>query len=151
MLYGVAMERGATAEQREAFGHELERRLMGLNRAEFARKVAIEEGRDRPHPEQQVSAWIKGETITPTGGQPAVMTAVTIREADGKLWHAGGIWQEAIDAYLAVKSAAKSAGPEAVAAVQHVNRDALMVLQEYAPGPKARASLQAEIDAAATP
>lgn len=63
MLYGVAMERGATAEQREAFGHELERRLMGLNRAEFARKVAIEEGRDRPHPEQQVSAWIKGENI----------------------------------------------------------------------------------------
>lgn len=64
MLYGVSMER-ATAEQREAFGHELERRLMGLNRAAFGRRVAEEEGRgDRPHSETQVSKWVQGEYIT---------------------------------------------------------------------------------------
>lgn len=36
---------------------------MGVNRGDFAARVAIEEGRDRPHPEQQVSAWVNGNNI----------------------------------------------------------------------------------------
>jgi hypothetical protein len=91
---------------------------------------------------REIARWIRGET---KGAQP-VMTVVTIRSANNVPFVTTSIWKEAADAYREVKKPV-SGDPEGLALLRECNRDALMVLAEYA-GPSARANLQAEITAA---